>query len=141
MEAEVRYTPVSYLELAGLLGLFDSEIQKGDNIGKAVTSVPEYTATLKASYTPPAGLGGIVALRSTGEYFITADNSQTYEGFDVLDLTVFYNINAEDGNLKLYAQVTNLLDKAYAEAVWYGDTANYAPASGRNFGVGLTMQW
>lgn len=142
LEAELRYTPFTHFELIGLLGLFDSEIQKGDNEGKSVTNVPEHTATLKASYAPPSGLGATAALRSTGEYYITGDNSQSYEGFEVVDLTAFYTLKSDkDGNLKAYLQINNLLDEAYAEAVWYGDTANYAPASGRSINIGLTMKW
>jgi outer membrane receptor protein involved in Fe transport len=140
LEAEVRYNLTTHLELVGLLGLFDSEIQKGDNVGKSVTGVPKHTATLKASYTPTTGLGGSIAWRSTGKYYITGDNSQSYEGFEVVDLTAFFNING-GGNMKLYAQVNNVFDEAYAEAVWYGDSANYAPAAGRNIGVGLTTKW
>ena len=141
LEAEVRFNPATYFELVGLLGLFDSEIKKGDNDGREITGVPEHIATLKASYTPPGGLGGTVTWRSTGEYYITGDNSQSYEGFEVVDLTAFYNVNADGSNMKLYIQVSNVLDEAYAEAVWYGDGANYAPAAGRNIGVGLTMKW
>jgi outer membrane receptor protein involved in Fe transport len=59
----------------------------------------------------------------------------------VVQLTAFYNVNGEDGNLKLYLQVNNALDKTYAEAVWYGDTANYAPAAERNIGVGIMVKW
>ena len=143
IEAEARYNPVGHVELVGLLGVFDSEIEKGDNVGKAVTGVPKHTATLKANYAPATGLGGTITWRSTGEYYISDDNSQSYGGFDVLDLVVFYNIDGEDGNMKLYLQANNLLDEVYAEAVWYGDDsgANYAPAAGRNVSVGLTMKW
>ena len=141
LEAEVRYNPTTHFELIGLLSLFDSEVEKGDNAGKAVTSVPENIATLKASYTPPTGLGGTIAWRSTGKYYITGDNSQSYEGFDVVDLTAFYNVDGENGNMKLYVQVDNVLDEVYAEAVWFGAGANYAPAASRNIGVGLTMKW
>ena len=142
LETELRFNPISHFELVGLLGLFDSEIEKGDNEGKSVTSVPEYISTIKASYASPTGFGGTIAWRSVGEYYITGDNSESYEGFDVVDLTAFYNLNSDkEGNLKLYLQIDNLLDEAYAEAVWYGDGANYAPASGRSINIGLTMKW
>lgn len=140
VEAELRYNLVSYLEFIGLLGVFDSEIQKGENLGKAVTNVPEHTATFKTSYTPPTGLGGTLAWRSTGQYYLTGDNSQSYEGFDVVDLTVFYNLD-KGSNMKLYAEVNNVLDETYAESVFYGEDANYAPASGRNIGAGMTIKW
>jgi outer membrane receptor protein involved in Fe transport len=58
LEAELRYRPASNFELLGLLGVFDSEVEKGANVGNAITGVPEHVATLKASYTPPSGLGG-----------------------------------------------------------------------------------
>ena len=141
-----------------MLGLFDSKITKVDDDsstdevdestfrGKAVTSVPEYMTTLKASYTPPTGLGGSVTWRSIGEYYISGNNNHSYEGFDVVDMTAFYTVKGDgkDGSMKLYAQINNVLDETYAEAVWYSDddeTANYAPAAGRNFGIGLTMKY
>ncbi|MCC2605231.1 TonB-dependent receptor [Planctobacterium marinum] len=139
LEAEVRYSLTEELEFLGLLGVFDSEIKKGANPGKEITSVPQYTATLKASYSPSVGLGGSIAWRSTGEYFLTGDNSQSYAGFDVVDMTMFYHFD-HDGAVKLYAQVNNLLDETYAEAVWYGDSGNFAPAAGRNLGVGVTIK-
>lgn len=36
VEAEARYNLTGNFELVGLLGVFDSEIEKGDNVGKAV---------------------------------------------------------------------------------------------------------
>lgn len=145
LEAELRFSPIAYFELVGLLGLFDSEIKKNENKaleGKSVTGVPEHTATLKASYTPPVAFGGSIAWRSTGKYYISDDNDESYKGFEVVDLTAFYNLASVGSGLKWYVQVNNLLDKTYAESVWYGgDTANYAPAAGRHVGAGLTVQW
>jgi len=146
LEAEVRFNPATHLELIALLGVFDSEITANADaalVGKSVSSVPKQIATLKASYAPPAGLGGTVAWRSTGEYYISDDNLNTYDGFDVVDLTAFYNVkgNDEDGSMKVYAQINNLLDETYAEAVWGGANANYAPAAARNIGVGLTVKY
>ena len=146
LEGEVRFNPASNLEFIALLGLFDSEVTKGENKGKAITNVPKHMTTLKANYTPPTGLGGTLTWRSIGEYYITGTNNESYEGFDVVDMTIFYNIKGSgtDGDLKVYAQINNVLDETYAEAVWYSSdyrTANYAPAAARNFGVGLTMKF
>ena len=142
LEGEVRFNPASHWEIIALLGLFDSEITKGDNEGKEVTNVPDHMTTLKASYTPPTGLGGSVTWRSIGEYYTAEDNSGSYEGFDVVDMTAFYNIegSGKDGDMKIYAQLNNVLDEAYAEAVWGAD-GNYAPAAGRNLGIGVTMKY
>ncbi len=146
LEGEVRYTPVMNVELAALLGLFDSEVRTNADtamVGKSVTSVPKQTATLKASYAPLVGAGGTVAWRSTGAYYLTGDNSQQYDGFDVVDVTAFYTFNgSESRSMKLYAEIKNLFDKTYAEAVWYGSgTKNYSPAAQRNLGVGLAMKF
>ena len=139
LEAELRFTPMDDVELIGLLGVFDSELREGENRGKAVTGVPKQIATIKASYTPETGLGGTLAWRKTGEYYLTDDNSQSYDGFDVVDMTVFYNLAGET-EMKLYAQFNNLFDETYAEAVWYGSGANYAPAAGRNIGAGIILK-
>ncbi|WP_319381529.1 TonB-dependent receptor [Thiomicrorhabdus sp.] len=146
LEGEIHFNPVSHVELSALIGLFDSEILKSDtaaNVGKSVTNVPKHVATFKASYAPPVGLGGSVTWRSIGEYYLTGDNSQTYGGFNVVDLTAFYNIKGSEsiGNMKLYARVNNVFDEVYSEAAWYGATTNYAPAAPRNLGVGVTMKF
>ena len=142
LEGEVRFNPASHLEFIALIGLFDSEITKGEHEGKSVPNVPEHMTTLKASYTPPTGLGGTLTWRSIGKYYTADDNSGSYEGFDVVNMTVFYNIKGggTDGDMKVYAQINNVLDETYAEAVWGAD-GNYAPAAARNFGVGLTMKF
>lgn len=145
VESEVRYAPWANVELLALLGVFDSEIKASPeptSVGKSVRGVPKAIATLKASYAPRIGVGGTVAWRSTGEYYLTADNSHTYEGFDVVDVSAFYTFRADKNrSMKWYAQVNNALDETYAEAVWYGDTKNYAPAAPRSIGTGLTMKF
>ena len=78
-----------------------------------------------------------------GEYFLTDDNSQSYEGYGVTNAGVFYNARFDRGrSLRWYMDVNNLTDKTYAEAVWFGfNTKNYAPAPPANLTRGITLKY
>lgn len=147
VEAELRYmTPLPSLEIAANFAWFDSEITKNPNAaleGKQVTGVPEYLATLNVTYAPPTGLGAKAGWRRVGEYALTDDNSVSYDGFDVVNLGVFYNQKLEQGrSLRWHLDVNNAFDEAYAEAVFSGfGTINYAPAPPAHLTAGLTLKF
>lgn len=145
VEAELRYaTPVPFLEVGANLAWLDSEINEDPNpalVGKQVTGVPEYLATFTVKYAPAAGWGAMASWRSVGAYALTDDNTQSYDGYDVLNAGVFYSQRLEQGrSLRWYLDVNNILDEAYAEAVFAGfGTINYSPAPPLNVSTGVAM--
>ena len=147
LEAEIRYfTPVEYLEVGLTAAIFDSEILNNPDTaleGKKVAGLPEHIATLSLQYQPETGWGGIVSLRQIGESALTDDNSQSYEGYEVINAGIFYNVRFDRGrSLRWYLDVNNLSDEKYAEAVWFGSgTRNYAPAPPTNFTTGLAFNY
>ena len=147
LEAEIRYfTPMEYLELSLITSLFDSEIKSNPDasvVGKEVVGLPDNITTLSLDYNPASGWGGRLSWRQVGEYFLTDDNSESYEGYDVVNASLFYKARFERGrSLRWYLDVNNLTDEDYAEAVFFGfGTKNYAPAPPTNFTVGVALKY
>ncbi len=147
LEAAVKVFPLRGLELFGNLALLTSEIRKNSNQsleGKEVRGVPSHIFNLGLQYTSAMGLGGRVNWRQVGSYYIDAANTQEYDGYDTVDLSLFYDIPLSQGEsrLRLSFEVLNLLDEHYSQAIWTGyGTTNYALAWPRTFWVGATIDW
>lgn len=146
LESGIRVYPLKGLEIYGTLTIMHAEIMDNPDralVGKTLSRIPEYTATLGAKYTAPNGLGGSINWRKTGEYYLEDTNDHTYGGYDRVDLRLFYTIKGDAGRkYKLTFAVDNLLDEVYADSVSYsGGTYWYAPAWPRTFWLGLSMDW
>lgn len=122
IEGEIRYFPsaIPDLTLGAGFGFFDSEIKnRPDNTsleGKEIPRVPDYVANLTASYAPAAGWGGTLRWRTVGEMYVSNDNVGTYDGYDVVDATVFYTVPGANGrSTRWYVEVTNIFDEVYAD--------------------------
>ena len=122
IEGEIRYFPsaVPHLTLSAGFGFFDSEIKsRADNPaleGLEIPRVPEHVANVTASYAPPSGWGGTLRWRTVGEMYVSNDNVGTYDGYDVVDATVFYTVPGANGrSTRWYLEVTNIFDEAYAD--------------------------
>ncbi len=143
VEAEALASPFPGLQARVALGLLDTEIRTNPDaalVGRELTGVPERTATVALDYASPMGLGGRVQVHHVGPYQLEADNSVQYDGYTVADLTVFYDLARLAQRGRLFAQVDNVLDARYAEAVFAGfGTLNYAPAPPRRLTVGVSV--
>lgn len=151
-EGEIRYFPdaVPNLTLSAGFGLFDSEITKRPNApaleGMEIPRVPDYIANLTASYAPPSGFGGSLRWRTVGEMYVNNNNTGTYDGYDVVDLSVFYTVpRANGGNTRFYMDIANILDEAYADGPGGADsstvptTYNARPPASVFFGVSMSL--
>ncbi len=147
LELAVKTWPLKGLEFFGNLAVTDSEVLKSANRsleGKEVKGVPEHILNLGAQYTSPWGVGGRVNWRQVGSYYIDSDNTETYGGYDTVDLTLFYQrpLKGEDSRLRVSLSVLNLFDEHYSQAVWQGyGTTNYALSWPRTFWLGVDIDW
>ncbi|MCC6302782.1 MAG: TonB-dependent receptor [Gammaproteobacteria bacterium] len=147
IEGEMRYTtPVPYMDVMANFTWIDSEIRKNSDStvqGKELTNIPEYLVTLNLNYAPPAGLGAKASWRKVGPYYLTGDNSESYDGFDLLNVGIFYTQKLEENrSMRWYLDVNNILDEVYAEAVFSGfGTTNYAPAPPANIAAGVSLSF
>lgn len=146
MEFSVKFQPVEGLEIFGDLFLIDSEIRKNPDSsleGKELAGIPESIFNVGLRYTSPVGLGTRIKWRNVGEYYIDDANTVSYDGYDVVDAGIFYDISDNKGTkYRLFFDIDNLFDEHYSQAVWSGyGTNNYAVSWPRTFWAGVKIDW
>jgi outer membrane receptor protein involved in Fe transport len=152
VEGEIHYLPeaLQYVDLSATFGFYDTEIK--ENIanptleGNKITKVPEHVANLTAAYDPPQGFGARLRWRTVGKMYVSNDNVGTYDGYDVIDLSLFYTMPGQDGHsTRFYIDGNNLTDEAYANGpggqngVDHPVTYNPMPPANVMLGVILKM--
>lgn len=75
-----------------------------------------------------------------GDYFLDPENLHSYSGHNVANLRVSYQL---DNQLKLFARLHNLTDRAYADRADFTGFSGYRyfPGQSRTFNVGIEWQW
>ncbi len=151
LEGEVRYYPPmwNHVELSTGFGIFDSEIEKSTDptvVGKELQRVPRYVANLGAKYSPPNGWGGSLRWRSVGPYYTNNQNTGEYEGYDVVNATVFYTMRTAQGrNVRWYMDVNNLADEVYGENISganaQGQPTSFNPRAPTNVMAGVIINF
>lgn len=146
MELGVNFAPVAGLDIFGDLSLIDTEIRKNSDSsleGKEVTGIPESIFNIGLRYTSPVGVGTRIKWRKVGEYYLDDENTTKYDGYDVVDLGIFYKISDKKGTgYRLFFDIDNLFNEHYSQAVWSGyGTNNYAVSWPRTFSGGVTIDW
>jgi len=110
--------------------------------GKTIETAPHTLANLLLTYSPMVLNGGRVAVEwsQTGKYYGDPENTQTYDGFDVLTLHGNYMIR----NIgEFFVRVTNVTNEKYAEVATYNafNKWQYTPGTPRSVFAGLRYNW
>ena len=110
--------------------------------GKTIETAPHTLANLLLTYSPNVLNGGRVAAEwsKTGKYYGDPENTQSYDGFDVVTLHGNYVIR----NIgELFVRVTNVTDEKYAEVATYNafNRWQYTPGTPRSVFAGLRYNW
>ena len=110
--------------------------------GRTIETAPHTLANLLLSYSPNVLNGGRVAAEwsMTGRYYANAENTRTYDGFDVITLHGNYMIR----NIgELFVRVTNVTNEKYAEVATYNAFTKwqYTPGTPRSVFAGLRYNW
>jgi outer membrane receptor protein involved in Fe transport len=110
--------------------------------GKTIETAPHTLANLLLTYSPNVLNGGRVAVEwsKTGAYYADPENTQTYNGFDVLALHGNYMIRNVG---EFFVRVTNLTNEKYAEVATYNafNKWQYTPGTPRSVFAGLRYNW
>jgi outer membrane receptor protein involved in Fe transport len=110
--------------------------------GNRVEQAPRDLANVFLAYSPPLLKGGRLALEynHTGRYAEDAANTHFYGGFDIVNLQGSFGLTP---STQLFARVTNLLDRNYAELVSFDafQGAQYNPGSPRTVYAGARYTW
>lgn len=146
VETGVTVFPLTGLEVFATLTINDSEILTNSTKsleGKEVVGNPHYMTNLGAQYTWANGLGCRLNWRKVGDYYIDAANKYSYDGYNLVNGSVFYTIPGEGSRkYKISLSVDNIFDERYADSVSYSEgTYTYAVAWPRTYWIGLTMDW
>ena len=110
--------------------------------GKTIETAPHTLANLLLTYSPNVLNGGRVAAEwsKTGQYYGDPENTQKYEGFDVVTLHGNYMIR----NIgEFFVRVTNVTNEKYAEVATYNafNKWQYTPGTPRSVFAGLRYNW
>ncbi|MCF2859975.1 TonB-dependent receptor [Pseudoalteromonas sp. SMS1] len=84
-----------------------------DFTGKSLQMAPEYVANVRLNHTSQRfdGLQVTAELKSIGDYWMDAANTEKYDGYTIANIKVNYQLSDA---LKLHARIANLTDKKYA---------------------------
>ncbi len=100
VELGFNFSPFNGLDLFGNLSFIDTEIKDNpdkDLEGNEVRGIPENIINLGVKYVTSQGVGTRIRWRHVGQYYIDSDNLYEYDGYDIVDLALFYDITSEDG--------------------------------------------
>lgn len=148
LEAELRVTPIADLEFFAQGTVIDTEIRSNPNPalrGRQINGIPNHLLNLGVQYDPPRGVGARAKWRQVGRYQIDPLNTQSYNGYETLDLSLFYRHQLggdRGGSLRLALDVLNALDEWYAPTAFSGfDTVNYAVGWPRTWWLAMNLDW
>lgn len=146
IELAVKFQPVEGLEIFGDLSIIDTEIRNNPDKsleGNELPGIPKSIFDVGVKYTSSVGLGTRIKWRNVGEYYIDDANTEKYDGYDVVDASLFYDISDKKGTkYRLSFEIDNLFDEHYSQSVWYGyGTSNYAVSWPRTFWASVMINW
>ncbi|HEY1023799.1 MAG TPA: TonB-dependent receptor [Sphingobacteriaceae bacterium] len=120
-----------------------SEIRSGKTIdyhGNLMAGAPSWIANSEVTWKPTfvSGLRSSLEWQHVGKYFVNTANSKSYNGYDLLNLRLGYDLQTLAKGAGIWLNVLNLTDKLYSSNVignQYGVT--YAAAAPRTFSLGF----
>jgi outer membrane receptor protein involved in Fe transport len=108
--------------------------------GNNIEQAPNLLLNMRLTWRPaPTTLAQIEWVK-IGSYYLDAENLYgKYEGHDLFNLRTSYAMNSD---LTVFARVTNLLDKRYADSASATSSgALYSPGLPRTAYMGVEMKW
>ncbi|NHK26482.1 TonB-dependent receptor [Parvularcula flava] len=110
IELSGEYKLTGWLTLGGTYAYIEAE----DGDENELIRVPNYTATLRATFDPGGPFSSSIDLRHTGKQM---DSTGPVDGWTRVDLNGSYDLSE---TLELYGRVENLFDADYQQLLGYG---------------------
>ncbi|WP_423146516.1 TonB-dependent receptor [Rubrolithibacter danxiaensis] len=113
--------------------------------GNRMTNAPAWIVNSEIMFKPAfvKGFRSSVEWQRVGEYYINSANSKTYNGYDVFNLRLGYDLKKNQAKgVGIWLNALNLTDKLYATTVTanqYGVTYNAAPPRTVTLGLSYTL--
>ena len=152
VEAELRYSPTTWLEFSAALASFRTKVTESLPstpflVGSELTGVARELVTTVTTVRPIPELVLTATGRSVGRYAISPPSATVtplfYGGYKTIDLMASYQLTTAAGmKRRFYAQIANATDRRYATSA--GVTSGlrtYNPAPPRAFMVGLAADF
>ncbi len=145
IEYTVKYAPIRSLNIrvsgANSNHSFVDFVEKGKSYnGNKMSAAPSFIGNAEIVYKPKFIKGARIGLewQHLGKYFLDANNTEEYPGFDLLNLRVGYEIKS----FNVWLNVLNLTDENYAtvaeKSAW---GKSYRVGNPRTFNVGISYQF
>jgi outer membrane receptor protein involved in Fe transport len=109
--------------------------------GRTIELAPHTLGNVLLTWTPRFLGGGRLATEwsHTGKYYMDADNTHTYDGFDLWTFHANYRFRRAE----VFARMTNVADTRYAEIVTFSafTREQFTPGNPRQIFAGLRWSW
>lgn len=137
IEYELTWSPLDTLTFAGTGTYakhtydFNRAVEGGETIisGRDVDTAPRHVNAVRATWRFIEAARAELEWQSIGRYFVDAANAHEYEGYDLLNLRLGWNLTP---NWNVMARINNLADTAYADRADYAfGNYRYFPGRGR----------
>tara|TARA_B100001996_G_scaffold353478_1_gene314870 strand:- start:237 stop:1067 length:831 start_codon:yes stop_codon:yes gene_type:complete len=145
-ELALGYDLTNTLSFNGVFNLADHTYENdlvsgGQNInGNEIDTAPDQFGNLRLTYRPSDKLLAELELVHMGEYYTNPENTASYDGHDLLNLRIQYDVSED---FMVYLNVLNLADEEYAERAdwsgWVGD--RYFPGEPIRAFIGFTWKY
>lgn len=141
VEYELSWSPIESLTLAGAGTYakhtydFNRAVEGGETIvsGRDVDTAPRHINSVRANWRFLPNARAELEWQAIGSYFVDASNAHSYEGYDLLNLRVGWNVTP---NWNVMARINNVTDTAYADRADYAfGNYRYFPGRGRTLFV------
>jgi outer membrane receptor protein involved in Fe transport len=108
--------------------------------GNDIDTAPRHFASARLAWTPAVNTSLEFEWQSMGSYYMDPENLHRYEGHDLLHLRAGWSISE---SLNVYANISNLSDRYYAERADYTSFSQerYFPGMPRAVRVGVELTW
>jgi outer membrane receptor protein involved in Fe transport len=119
----------------------NSTVLGGVNIrGNDVDTAPRHFGSARLAFTPSERQSLELEWQSMGSYYLNPENLHRYKGHSILHLRAGWAVSEAIG---LYANISNLTDRRYAERADYTTFSQqrYFPGTPRTAQVGVEFSW
>ncbi|MGB2359096.1 MAG: TonB-dependent receptor [Porticoccaceae bacterium] len=108
--------------------------------GNDVDTAPRHFGSARLAFTPNARQSLELEWQSMGSYYLNPENLYRYEGHNILHLRAGWTLSK---SMRLYANISNLTDRHYAERADYTTFSQqrYFPGTPRTAQVGVEFSW
>ena len=145
-EFAIGYDLTDSLSFSGVYNLADHTYENdlvsgGQNInGNDIDTAPDHFGNLRLTYRPAGDILAELELVHMGDYYTNPENTASYDGHDLLNLRLQYDVNDD---FMVYLNALNITDEEYAERAdwsgWVGD--RYFPGEPARVFVGFTWKY